>query len=85
MQESSRGERGIPDKIGLVGGSEQFGRRLGRKFGYYLPEAAVGGYSRDTVKGMIWGAGNWAGGRGSTMDVSVSAVAAGEESKSHYN
>ena len=33
------------------------------------------------VKRMIWGAGNWAGGRGSAMDVSVLAVAAGEESK----
>ena len=45
LREGSRGERGIPDKIRLVGGSEQFGRRLGRKFGSYLPEAAVGGIS----------------------------------------
>ena len=43
LREGSRGERGIPDKIRLVGGSEQFGRRLGRKFGSYLAGGGGGG------------------------------------------
>ena len=45
LRESSRRGRGIPDKGWLDGGSEYFGRRLGRKCGSNRPEAAVGGIS----------------------------------------
>ena len=55
LREGSRGERGVPENVGLVGGSKHVGRRLGRRLGLIWPEAVVGGMSQWNGESIAFG------------------------------